>query len=86
MRHLALVFRAKSTGEGEQRQCRAGEARKIPRQKRKKARKTGPFSTFWINWQDPEPEFGAQERTRTSTPFRALAPEASASTNSATWA
>ena len=31
-------------------------------------------------------EFGAQERTRTSTPFRALAPEASASTNSATWA
>ena len=29
---------------------------------------------------------GAQERTRTSTPLRALAPEASASTNSATWA
>ena len=29
---------------------------------------------------------GAQERTRTSTPVRALAPEASASTNSATWA
>ena len=29
---------------------------------------------------------GAQERTRTSTPIRALAPEASASTNSATWA
>jgi hypothetical protein len=31
-------------------------------------------------------EFGAQERTRTFTPFRELAPEASASTNSATWA
>ncbi len=30
--------------------------------------------------------FGAQEKTRTSTPIRALAPEASASTNSATWA
>ena len=30
--------------------------------------------------------FGAQERTRTSTPIRALAPEASASTSSATWA
>jgi hypothetical protein len=29
---------------------------------------------------------GAQERTRTSTPIRALAPEASASTSSATWA
>ncbi len=29
---------------------------------------------------------GAQERTRTSTPIQALAPEASASTNSATWA
>ena len=29
---------------------------------------------------------GAQKRTRTSTPFPALAPEASASTNSAIWA
>ena len=29
---------------------------------------------------------GAQEKTRTSTTFRSLAPEASASTNSATWA
>ncbi len=29
---------------------------------------------------------GAQERTRTSTPLRALGPEPSASTNSATWA
>jgi hypothetical protein len=29
---------------------------------------------------------GAQERTRTSTTLRSLAPEASASTNSATWA
>ena len=29
---------------------------------------------------------GAQEETRTPTPLRALAPEASASTNSATWA
>ena len=29
---------------------------------------------------------GAQERTRTSTSLRILAPEASASTNSATWA
>jgi hypothetical protein len=29
---------------------------------------------------------GAQERTRTSTPLRELAPEASASANSATWA
>ncbi|EDZ47365.1 hypothetical protein RBY4I_2583 [Rhodobacterales bacterium Y4I] len=29
---------------------------------------------------------GAQERTRTSTSIRTLAPEASASTNSATWA
>src|SRR4051794_31118037 len=31
-------------------------------------------------------ESGAQERTRTSTPLRAPAPEAGASTNSATWA
>jgi hypothetical protein len=31
-------------------------------------------------------QYGAQERTRTSTTFRSLAPEASASTNSATWA
>ena len=30
--------------------------------------------------------YGAQERTRTSTSFRTLAPEASASTNSTTWA
>src|SRR5687767_6425012 len=29
---------------------------------------------------------GAQEKTRTSTPFRALEPESSASTNFATWA
>src|SRR5215471_12069667 len=29
---------------------------------------------------------GAQERTRTSTPVKALVPETSASTNSATWA
>ena len=31
-------------------------------------------------------KFGAQEKTRTSTSIRPLAPEASASTNSATWA
>jgi hypothetical protein len=31
-------------------------------------------------------KIGAQERTRTSTPLRELAPEASASANSATWA
>ena len=30
--------------------------------------------------------YGAQERTRTSTSIKTLAPEASASTNSATWA
>ncbi len=30
--------------------------------------------------------FGAQERTRTSTPLPALGPEPSASTKSATWA
>jgi len=30
--------------------------------------------------------FGAQEKTRTFTPLRELAPEASASTNFATWA
>ena len=29
---------------------------------------------------------GAQKKTRTSTPLRALAPEASVSTNSTTWA
>ena len=33
---------------------------------------------FWM--------IGAQERTRTSTSIQTLAPEASASTNSATWA
>lgn len=33
---------------------------------------------------DPEPRIGAAERTRTSTPLRELAPEASASTSSAT--
>jgi hypothetical protein len=33
-----------------------------------------------------EQTVGAQERTRTSTPLRAPAPEAGASTNSATWA
>jgi hypothetical protein len=32
------------------------------------------------------PKNGAQEKTRTSTTLRPLAPEASASTNSATWA
>ena len=40
-------------------------------------------------WSELSPAFfqgGAQEKTRTSTPFRALAPEASASTSSATWA
>lgn len=30
--------------------------------------------------------FGAQEKTRTSTPVKIPAPEAGASTNSATWA
>jgi hypothetical protein len=36
---------------------------------------------------DEDEDFnGAQEKTRTSTSFRKLAPEASASTNSATWA
>ena len=44
-----------------------------------------------INRLDYETQFlkgdnGAQEKTRTSTPLRVLAPEASASTNSATWA
>ncbi len=39
-----------------------------------------------LNGAIPLPENGAQERTRTSTTFRPLAPEASASTNSATWA
>src|SRR3954471_2981084 len=33
-----------------------------------------------------EPVSGAQKRTRTSTPLRAPAPEAGASTNSAIWA
>src|SRR5271165_423400 len=32
------------------------------------------------------PRVGAQEKTRTSTSFRPLEPESSASTNSATWA
>ena len=36
--------------------------------------------------QQVELEDGAQERTRTSTSIQTLAPEASASTNSATWA
>src|ERR1700728_1454877 len=35
---------------------------------------------------DAAHKIGAQERTRTSTPLRELAPEASASANSATWA
>jgi hypothetical protein len=35
---------------------------------------------------DATHNIGAQERTRTSTPLRELAPEASASANSATWA
>ena len=41
---------------------------------------------FRIELDDLKRMFGAQERTRTSTPVRALAPEASASTSSATWA
>ncbi len=41
---------------------------------------------FRIELDDLKRMFGAQERTRTSTPIRALAPEASASTSSATWA
>ncbi len=40
----------------------------------------------WRRWPNPFDLNGAQERTRTSTPLRELAPEASASANSATWA
>ncbi len=44
------------------------------------------FRCFWTASDNLKRELGAQERTRTSTPIRALAPEASASTSSATWA
>ncbi len=53
------------------------------------------FTTIAVNFLDTKKpdvsvwlfcRIGAQEKTRTSTPFRTLAPEASASTNSATWA
>src|ERR1700722_19501780 len=44
------------------------------------------FSHFWRCANICEQTDGAQERTRTFTTVRSLAPEASASTNSATWA
>lgn len=51
---------------------------KSHRQKRKSSASFWDCRAFW--------EFGAQKRTRTSTPFRVPAPEAGASTNSAIWA
>lgn len=52
----------------------------------KKARRTGLFVIFYVQSDKEEWNFGAQKRTRTSTPFRVPAPEAGASTNSAIWA
>ena len=49
----------------------------------------GQVSVVAADFARPGPSMhsrGAQERTRTSTPLRAPAPEAGASTNSATWA
>ena len=48
-------------------------------------RKRHPKPGSWENSGKSE-RIGAQKKTRTSTPFRELAPEASASTNSAIWA
>jgi hypothetical protein len=45
-----------------------------------------PRCGLFIEWREVYGENGAHERTRTSTSLRILAPEASASTNSATWA
>ncbi len=41
---------------------------------------------FYRELHDISLRIGAQEKTRTSTTIQSLAPEASASTNSATWA
>src|SRR5690606_37314978 len=59
-----------------------GQQNGLP-QGNKKAR---PGRAFLIHPENPDWEFGAQKRTRTSTPFRVPAPEAGASTNSAIWA
>ena len=53
----------------------------VPHPKQKASPRLEPWGGFLYRALD-----GAQERTRTSTTFRSLAPEASASTNSATWA
>jgi hypothetical protein len=44
------------------------------------------YWAFWTRANNSEQAGGAQERTRTFTAVKPLAPEASASTNSATWA
>ena len=62
--------------------CRKG-SETAPGASNKKARQSRAFLHIPEN---PEWEFGAQKRTRTSTPFRVPAPEAGASTNSAIWA
>ena len=52
----------------------------------KKARFRGLFGCFRTAQDGLKQRIGAQKRTRTSTPFRELRPERSASTNSAIWA
>ena len=62
----------------------------VPRRRLELPRPCGPITDKRVaasrHIYDSVKENGAQEKTRTSTALRPLAPEASASTNSATWA
>src|SRR3569623_988197 len=53
----------------------------VEQRRRSKPLHEGEISNYSMIWNN-----GAQERTRTFTTVKPLAPEASASTNSATWA
>jgi hypothetical protein len=67
-------------------ECNEGEGGGLPQRGKPQAQKNPAEPGFFACSGEPEREFGAQKRTRTSTPFRVPAPEAGASTNSAIWA